>query len=386
MPNRIARTFFRLDRDSALTRILFVTASIVLALIFSEALLRIFTRFPISATSNRQLHTELAYTLSPGLYDVDGAGFRNDDSAALAASVDIIAIGDSHTYGTNVRSDQSWPQVLGRMRSRSVYNFGIGGYGIYQYDRLFDLALAKNPKWIILALYPVNDLGFNCQIPDLKYWKGRFGKDLIAPLPQYCQRERTFASAGKKSRSTGILSRIFQNSAVGSLLSITYSGPEEDTGKHHMVKIGHFTTNISENRLREHRYYCNLQEPGRIIHFKNSLEILKSMHSRAKRFSVGFGVLIIPSQELVVRRALKKRDLAIPGFLKDLDRERQLIKRYEDFMSKLGIQHVSATDYLVDLVLEASESGVNVYPNGHPGEAGYRTYAAAAEVLIDRLD
>ncbi len=60
----------------------------------------------------------------------DRLGFRN---RKVAETVDVVAVGDSHTYGNTARMVDSWPYVLGRLTGRRVYNMGLGGYGPNQY-------------------------------------------------------------------------------------------------------------------------------------------------------------------------------------------------------------------------------------------------------------
>ncbi len=64
----------------------------------------------------------------------DAWGFRNPN---VPESAEIVAIGDSHTYGNTATMDDSWPYVLARLSGRKVYNMGLGGYGPNQYFHLF---------------------------------------------------------------------------------------------------------------------------------------------------------------------------------------------------------------------------------------------------------
>src|SRR5260370_897219 len=49
----------------------------------------------------------------------DKWGFRNPK---VPQTTDIVAVGDSHTYGNTARMVDSWPYVLGRLTGRQVYN------------------------------------------------------------------------------------------------------------------------------------------------------------------------------------------------------------------------------------------------------------------------
>lgn len=85
----------------------------------------------------------------------DTWGFRNSQVPERA---DIVAIGDSHTYGNTATARDAWPQVLAQLTGRNVYNMGLGGYGPNQYFELFTRrALSLKPKWIICGLYMGDD-------------------------------------------------------------------------------------------------------------------------------------------------------------------------------------------------------------------------------------
>ena len=99
----------------------------------------------------------------------DKWGFRN---RSVPKQADIVAIGDSHTYGNTARMVDSWPYVLGRLAGKSVYNMGLGGYGPNQYYYLFDTkALALKPKIILCGLYMGDDFENAFSITyGLEYW------------------------------------------------------------------------------------------------------------------------------------------------------------------------------------------------------------------------
>src|SRR5580700_1175979 len=85
----------------------------------------------------------------------DKWGFRNRE---VPITSDIVAIGDSHTYGNTATMEESWPKVLERLTGRHVYNMGMGGYGPNQYFYLLkDRALRLKPRAIICGLYMGDD-------------------------------------------------------------------------------------------------------------------------------------------------------------------------------------------------------------------------------------
>src|SRR5262245_21640969 len=56
----------------------------------------------------------------------DHKGFRNLE---VPAKADIVALGDSQTYGTGVVPENAWPRQLESMIESTVYSMAYGGYG-----------------------------------------------------------------------------------------------------------------------------------------------------------------------------------------------------------------------------------------------------------------
>ena len=99
--------------------------------------------------------SRLGYRVAPNTPDHDSLGFRNQ---SVPTHADIIAIGDSQTWGNNVGRYDAWPQVLGRILGRSVYNMALGGYGPVEYWALAQDAEALSPSVLVVALYFGNDM------------------------------------------------------------------------------------------------------------------------------------------------------------------------------------------------------------------------------------
>ena len=97
----------------------------------------------------------LGFRLAPYAGGHDANGFRND---TIPDQVDIVAIGDSQTWGINARRSQTWPQTLARLSGHSTYNMGLGYYGPVQYWVLTEDALKLAPKVIVIGLYLGNDI------------------------------------------------------------------------------------------------------------------------------------------------------------------------------------------------------------------------------------
>lgn len=84
----------------------------------------------------------------------DANGFRN---LVVPGKVDVVAMGDSHTYGVNVAPDQAWPRALEELSSCRVYSMALGGYGPLEYAVLAQRALRFKPSLMLIGIYFGND-------------------------------------------------------------------------------------------------------------------------------------------------------------------------------------------------------------------------------------
>jgi hypothetical protein len=97
----------------------------------------------------------LGIRVTPGTGGFDAWGFRN---ARVPAAADVVAIGDSHTYGNNAAMVDAWPSVVAELTGLSVYNLGLGGYGPNQYYALLKTrALTLRPRIVVCGLYLGDD-------------------------------------------------------------------------------------------------------------------------------------------------------------------------------------------------------------------------------------
>ncbi len=100
----------------------------------------------------------LRFRVVPGSGGHDDWGFRNK---RIPDSVDIITLGDSMTWGgagVAVPVQENWPSQYGRIKGRSVYNFGVWAYGPAHYLYLLETrGLSLKPQTVIVGLYLGND-------------------------------------------------------------------------------------------------------------------------------------------------------------------------------------------------------------------------------------
>jgi hypothetical protein len=97
---------------------------------------------------------KLIYRGNPKFPEHDSNGFRND---TVPKAADIVAIGDSLTYGNGVFPDDAWPRVLAKLSSCRVYNMALSGYGPLQYELLAERAVQFKAPLLVIGIYFGND-------------------------------------------------------------------------------------------------------------------------------------------------------------------------------------------------------------------------------------
>jgi hypothetical protein len=113
----------------------------------------------------------IGYTARPGYRDGTHShgerGVRLNQTLEQAAPLPplptggILAVGDSFTFGSEVKDAESWPAQLEKMIGIPVVNGGAGGYGIDQAElRAEQLLDVVKPRAIVLSFIP-NCVGRN---------------------------------------------------------------------------------------------------------------------------------------------------------------------------------------------------------------------------------
>lgn len=93
------------------------------------------------------------------VYRTDEKGFRNPTPWPVTA--DIVALGDSQTFGYGVSDEESWPSLLDQALPESrVLNLGLIGGSPQQYRRIYEtFGSGVHPKLVVFGLFAGNDLG-----------------------------------------------------------------------------------------------------------------------------------------------------------------------------------------------------------------------------------
>ena len=356
-----------------------LAVSLSIGLLILEIGLQFFTPYPIRSPSNSISHEWLGRVMNPAMDEIDEMGFRNKPMS----SIDVIAIGDSHTYGFNVSSENSWPKMMGKGLGMNVYNFGIGGYGLLQYHYLMDKAIEMNPKEIILGLFSRNDLDNVCQhANNIPLWESR-GEELGLDVSLCPEKEKAKKIKGgvsfwlrKSSAIVSMLAEFNTNRKIWMRLHLTgaYDGV--------VVNDDHIKSLINMKKVKAQGQHMDMTEPGIKMAFEVLRVFLEKSSQKLKSRGIGFSVLLIPSKEMVFNRYLTENNYILP------DEYRSLVTD-ENYLRKMIIQlleekNIHYGSVLPDLQQALMNDG-DVYPanaDDHPQLRGYKVYAEVAEKII----
>jgi len=337
-----------------------------------EVALRMLTPYPIHGTNaNRIQHEALGYVLDPVFRDADGAGFRNPEDVGHA---ELVALGDSHTYGFNVRREDNWPSQLAAAAGLSVYNYGMGGYGVLQHFWLLDHALERKPRNVIVGLYLPNDLADTCRMAATEFWRLELARRGLHGI------ECDLAAREEEEEAEA---SFWQRTALGSLL-------EDRVGRRlaRMRRPGRFVwlddagraTPLPKRHLSRHAESTDRGRPGVAAAYDLVGELLVRMAEMSRLHGARFGVLFIPSKESVLFEAMDSADPFRGKLLAIVEQERALTSDLDRFLRSRGVSTALA---LGALQQNDAEPRYPESASGHPIRSGYLRYAEAARGLVE---
>src|SRR5262245_10658716 len=317
----------------------------------------------------------------------DAWGFRN---AKVPDTVEIVAIGDSHTYGNTATMVDSWPYGLARLSGRSVYNMGLGGYGPNQYFHLFmTKALALKPRQIIVGLYIGDDFENAFLITyGLEHWAY-----LRAHSPEQVNFD-IWETARTESWHKQIRVWLSRNSVVYQVL---FHGPllgrfqgEFQFRNADRVSAPVTTLSIPEKKILEaFRPEAMLRvldqdSPAVREGMRITFKLLAEMNRISRENGVGFLVVVIPSKEMVFADYLEhNREVHLSDVIdKLLANERLARERTFSIFKDSGIPYVDTLPALHRSVGQEiyARTASDMHPNGN----GYRVIAEAVLEALRR--
>lgn len=357
----------------------------------------------------------LEQRLNPAFPGHDRRGYRNPVALEHAQ---IVALGDSQTYGVHVEAGDAWPSQLASLTGRTVYNMGVSGYGPVHSLMLWREAMQLQPKVVIEAFYAGNDLfdSFNLvynnhqheelKSPDLQLQsdvraaeKNQPIKDHVARLLHMGKAEGAAPRArpvpggdsaslrewfAARSHVYGLLRRVAFE--VSSWRSTSGQSEAEDWQDARAFAAAHpeYCQVFEHGKGRtvlttEYRLAALDQGDPRISEgLSISLQAINRMSQAARTDGVRFVVLMLPTKERVVGDVWTS---PTPSFRSLMLNETQAWERAERYFAENDIEYIDALPALQGQWTTAGQP-YPVSKDGHPNREGH---AAIARAVSDYL-
>lgn len=364
-----------------------VAVSTVSALLLCELGSRLVLN-PVDFLSPRLVRDDvLGITLPGGSSGHDAWGFRN---GGVPDTADMVALGDSHTYGNRATLDEAWPSVLARLTGERVYNLGMGGYGPNQYSCLLQTkALSLKPRTIVCGLYMGDDFDNAFRITyGLSHWSS-LRREHIGPVdPDIWERE----SSHRPTWHQRIRQWLSQHSM---LYRLVFHGVLQGIKGHYQIENASWlyesTTSLllPEKHVQEAFIPANtlrgLDQESPSVHegMRLTFQLLQQMNALCAQHHVQFIVAVIPTKETVYSRYLEHNPRVRMTAIIDkvIASERSARQTLFAQLDQANIRYVD----VLPALQQASEteriyihSGIDMHPNAN----GYRVIA---EVLALHL-
>ena len=362
-------------KNKFLTKLILTLISVVFGLLLAEGVARIFLD-PVDYLKPRKIEDEiLGFKLGPNSGGHDSWGYRN---RSVPDRADIVAIGDSHTYGISAKASDTWPSFLEKLSGEKTYNLSLPGYGPVEYyyllkNKAFDL----DPSVVVVGLYFGNDLLDTYKsVYNNEYWKhlrrAGFQSDEIVKnkevdVDKFSYKLRHFLPGNS------IVYRIISSSVIGDelrQLRRIYQG--EDIIMFEQKQYNIQTGFMPAVRLRAlNLNLASVREGLRI-----SLDLIDKMNMLCKEKNTEFLVVLIPTKESVYSDFIGNNSSLPSAEIID-----ELLAN-ESEVRKLVINHLDNNDIafvnVVD-VLRGMARYEQLYPTNfgtHSNKNGYRLIAA----------
>ena len=410
------------NRRSILGHSALILGGLLVGVVAGEGLARIFLDPPPgyalydrarneahAALSNIVPDPKLGHRLAPHTLGHDDRGFRNAGAVTVA---DVIAIGDSQTWGVNVGREEAWPSVLERVTGVHVYSMSLGGWGPLQYEVLAKDAVALRPRALIVGIYLGNDIFDACNQV--------YGTDAF---PQYRQPGADFSAdlsaLNARLKSTNDSTRVEQAQAKFQELQGLAKFWRRLGDRSLIVQIlmtrGWLPDIPSADALyeeadkawaREHPAVASVYQRGQISTvmtygyrgtavdlsnacIRDGVRISREVLTHLKRWSeeshMKIGVLLIPTKESVYGLADETLRPQMTEAYAEMVKNEAAIK--EDLLQQCGLIQLPCRD-LVHRLIKAAHDEERLYKadsDGHPVANGYRHIALAGQELLQIL-
>lgn len=372
-----------------LAALLLVSVSSALAVLLAEAGLRLALNPADFLHATLVSDSVLGHRIRPLTTGHDALGFRNRE---VPGHANVVAIGDSFTYGVSAPRDGSWPQQLSGLLGETVYNMGLGGYGPLQYLQLARATARQlNPRVWVVGLYFGNDLMDSYYVAHgLPHWKE--WRLSVRPSGALTEFDKA-GMAGPKKRFAGLRDWLSRHCLLYSVARATVlqhlasqereemvrqSAPDVQWSWRDPAKVDVRTVFTPQVRLAAVDLDSGPVREGLQI----SQRALAAIQTEADSQGVKLILVLIPTKERAYCAQLKLTATTLPASHATLcvaeDKTKAELMRY---ISERGIHTVDATQ-----ALEAQiERHVQLYPVDSDGHLQSSGYAVIAKLAADAV-
>ena len=368
-----------------------VLLSIILAILLSEFTARLFLYKVDYLQPYSYSDAKLGFAIKPYSAGHDKWGFRN---RVFPDYVDIVAIGDSMTYGNCALSSYSWPALLELKTNKKVYNMSVGGYGPVQYYYLLkEKALQLKPKIVIVGLYLGNDLWDTySMIYNYQYWRDLRDNDLISNSKQINgeksmlivdinEPDNKISSIKNYLAHNSILYRIIVYSIFGDIAmwnEATIKGKSNDK----MVFLEDKKHNIKTSFMSgENLFGLDINKKEIKEGLVKTLLLFDMMHQLCSQRNIIFVVVVMPTKAMVYSRYI---DFGLDKYgliKKQIESENKVTNEVIKHFKYNKINYVEALPFMQNKI--GAHMLYTASIDGHPNRWGYDVIAQAiADYLI----
>jgi hypothetical protein len=339
--------------------------------------------------------------LSPYYPGHDQRGYRN---ARRRNACEILAVGDSMTYGYSAPLEGSWPAHLERLTGKISYNAGVGSYSPPEYERVVAELLVLQPQLVIVGLLPANDLSGAYQSV---YEAGRFGvlksreqaalRALAAAESQRPWPRETAATPSPEGAAAATapiesfaVYRVARSAADLLANRRPFRQEQEDLFTASLRRPGRYAFDrIARARTvflaaETEALAIDLDDPRIQEGWRITQVVLRSIASELERRGVGFLVMVIPSKRTVYAQLMDRHGSATAADRRYVDLEARVTSLIIEFLAKEGI----AYEYPLPALRVALEASNGLYPASdahHPTSAGYLVMASSMRATVERM-
>jgi len=320
----------------------------------------------------------------------DKWGFRNPD---VPPAADIVAVGDSHTYGNTARMKESWPYVLGQLTGRKVYNLGMGGYGPNQYFYLSTTrALSLKPRMIVWGLYMGDDFeGAYSLSYALDHWA------YLRKLPPQKVDPNVWEAPESDTFDKRVRVWLSRHSVVYQLIFHAWVG-DRVKGDIQIRNAAQLYPGLATSLIVPDKHIAEAFRPGGIETrldqdnpsiregMRITFELLRQMNDICRQNHIQFMVVVIPTKEMVFSGYLEHNEkIPLDDVIdKLLVNERIARDATFSFLAGANIPYVDVLPALqsnVDQGLYALSAG-----DMHPNKNGYKVIAVAVSDALKKSE